>query len=177
MALPLSPAGLWRRVAALLVDGLALSVLGFALLSLSVVVIGPSVRIELDGRSAPDVEIVEWRLLLDATLVAAMSASYFVAFWTLRSASPGQAVFGIAVTDRNSSPLTPRRALLRWALLGAPFGVIAEAAIDVPLVFLIMFGLSVAWVGVLLVTTRLSASGRGLHDRLSGTSVVRKARV
>ncbi len=157
-------------------DGILLGALGFALLSLFLALFGPTIRIELDGRAAPDVDVIAWRALVDAALLAAVSASYSVAFWTRRSSSPGQAVFGIAVTDRNSSPLTCRRALLRWALLGAPLGVVAQASIDLPLLFVLVAGLGLAWIGTLLATTVLSGSGRGLHDRISGSNVIRISR-
>ena len=65
--------------------------------------------------------------------------------------------------------------MLRWALLGAPLGLASALTVSLPLLFLAILVVSFAWFAVLVVTTLLSRTGRGLHDRLAGTTVVRRA--
>ena len=168
-------AAFWRRVLAFAVDGVVLLGLGFALLAIASVVLGPAVRIELSGSAAPQVEAIGWRVLLNAVLLAGLGAGYFVWSWTRTRSSPGQALLRISVEDAGAlgvSPLPWTRALIRWALLGAPLGVAAAASVNTPVVFLAVSVASVLWFAALLVTTLISRSGRGLHDRAAGSRVV-----
>ncbi len=168
----------WRRVTAYVLDGAVLAALGFALLGAASLLLGPTVRIELDGAEAPVIGLIVWRVLLNALLLAGLSAAYFVLSWTRVMRSPGQALLRIRVqhAGEDALPLATRRALLRWALLGAPLGIIAAASVDAPIIFLIVSLTSAAWFAVLLITTLFSRSGRGLHDRLAGSVVVRSDR-
>jgi len=170
-------AALWRRVLAFLVDGAVLVVLGFALLALASLLVGPTVRMELSGSAEPRVEVIGWRVALNAVLLAGLSAAYFVLSWTRARHSAGQALLRIGVEDAagdGSTPLPMNRAVLRWALLGAPLGLAAAASVNAPLAFLGVSAASVLWFAVLLLTTLFSRSGRGLHDRVAGSIVARR---
>lgn len=166
----------WRRAIAFLLDGVALAAMSFVLLWLASLVLGEAVHIELDRSEAPAVTVNSWRVVLNAVLLAGLSAAYFVVSWTHFRSSPGQAFLGIGVADAAGSgamALSTARALFRWALLGAPLGVAGAAAVNAPLAFLIVSVLSAGWFAVLLLTTLFSQSGRGLHDRLSRSDVIR----
>lgn len=175
-ATPGAPASFVRRLVAFLLDGIVLLVAGFALLALTTVVIGPTVLLEPDSAASPVSGIRGWRVVLNAVLLAALSGLYFVISWSRVGWTPGQRLFRIAV--RGASPVagvSPRRAVLRWALLGAPLGLAASLTVSLPLLFLAVVVVSFAWFAVLIVTTLLSRTGRGLHDRLVDTTVVRRA--
>jgi len=171
-----TPASFVRRLVAFLLDGIVLLVAGFALLALTTVVIGPTVVLDTDAAASPVSEVRGWRVVLNAVLLAALSGLYFVISWARAGWTPGQRLFRIAV--RGSSPLagiSPRQAVLRWALLGAPLGLASALTVNLPLLFLAVVVASFAWFAVLVMTTLLSRTGRGLHDRLAGTTVIRRA--
>ena len=165
-----------RRLVAFLLDGVVLLVAGFALLTLTTVAIGPTVVLEPESAASPVSDVRAWRVILNAALLAALSGVYFVISWSRFGWTPGQRLFRLAV--RGASPaavISPRRAVLRWSLLGAPLGVASALTVSVPLLFLAVLVVSFAWFSVLVVTTLLSHTGRGLHDRLAGSTVIRRA--
>jgi uncharacterized RDD family membrane protein YckC len=175
-AMPVVRASFVRRLVAFLLDGIVLLVAGFALLALTTVVIGPTVLLEPDSAASPVSEVRGWRVVLNAALLAAVSGVYFVISWSRVGWTPGQRLFRIAVRGvPPAARVSPRRAVLRWALLGAPLGLAASLTLSLPLLFLAVLVVSFAWFAVLLVTTLLSRTGRGLHDRLAGTTVIRHA--
>jgi len=174
---PRPKASFLRRALAFLLDAVVLTLLGFALLALVSLLLGPATRIALDGTAEPAVEVIGWRALLNALLLAALSAGFFVFSWTRSMHTPGQALMGIHVEDANGpAPMPAGRAALRWALLGAPLGIAATAVVNAPLVFLGVSVVSVVWFAILLLTTLFSRSGRGVHDRFSGSIAVRARR-
>jgi hypothetical protein len=170
-------ASFMRRVVAFLIDGLTIAVVGFAVLVVATVVIGPTVRLQLDAPEAPVAEVIGWRVIVNSALLFVVSAAYFVLSWSRMSFTPGQALLGLIVT---SEPPGERRTLavgpatIRWALLGAPLGLAAALTIEAPLMFLAVAVLSFGWFAALILTTLLSRNGRGLHDRLTGTTVIRR---
>jgi uncharacterized RDD family membrane protein YckC len=166
-----------RRLVAFLIDGLAIAVVGLAVLAVANVVLGPTVRLQLDSPEAPVTEVLAWRVIVNSALLCAVSAAYFVLFWSRVSFTPGQALLGLTVTSEppdGRRPLAVGPAALRWALLGAPLGLAAALTVDAPLLFIIVSAISAFWIGMLVVTTLASRSGRGVHDRLSGTAVYRR---
>jgi uncharacterized RDD family membrane protein YckC len=171
------PASFVRRIVAFLIDGLAIAVVGFAVLAVATVVLGPTVRLRLDAPEAPVAEVLGWRVIVNSALLFVVSAAYFVLSWSRFSFTPGQALLGLTVT---SEPPDDRRALavgpatLRWALLGSPLGLAAALTVEAPLLFLAVAVLSFGWFAALILTTLLSRNGRGLHDRLTGTTVIRR---
>jgi uncharacterized RDD family membrane protein YckC len=167
-----------RRLVAFMIDGLAVAVVGFAVLAVANVVLGPSVRLRLDSLDAPVAEVVGWRVIVNSALLCVVSAGYFVLSWSRFGFTPGQALFGLTVMSEppgDRRTLAVRPATLRWALLGAPLGLAAALTVEAPLLFLAVAVLSFGWFAALILTTLLSRNGRGLHDRMTGTTVVRRA--
>ena len=166
-----------RRLVAFLIDGLAIAVVGFAVLAAATIFLGPTVRLRLDAPEAPVTEVLGWRVIVNSVLLFVVSAAYFVLSWSRVGFTPGQALLGLTVTseppdDRPALAVGP--ATLRWALLGAPLGLAAALTIEAPLLFLAVAVLSFGWFAALILTTLLSRNGRGLHDRLTGTTVIRR---
>jgi uncharacterized RDD family membrane protein YckC len=165
-----------RRLVAFLLDGVVLFVAGFALLTLTGVIIGPTVLLEMDSAASPVGEVRAWRVVLNAALLAVLSGLYFGISWSRFGWTPLQRLLGLAVRDASpAAGISPRRAALRWLLLGAPLGLAAALSVSMPLLFLAILVVSFAWFATLVVTTLLSRTGRGLHDRLAGTTVIRRA--
>jgi uncharacterized RDD family membrane protein YckC len=164
-----------RRLVAFLIDGLAIAVVGFAVLALATVVLGPTVRLRLDVPEAPVADVLGWRVIVNSLLLSAVSAGYFVACWSRFGFTPGQGLLGLTVVSRRPNPgpgLAVRTSVLRWALLGAPLGLAAAVTVQLPLLFVVVSAISAIWFATLVVTTLVGRSGRGLHDRLSGTMVI-----
>jgi len=86
-------------------------------------------------------------------LALLLGAGYYVYFWGVRGATPGKALFGLAVEGEDGAfPVGIQRASLRalgYALSGLVLGIGFA---------MILFG------------------GRGLHDHIAGTRVVRRGR-
>jgi uncharacterized RDD family membrane protein YckC len=163
-----------RRLVAFLLDGFVLLVAGLALLTLITVFIGPTVLLEMESAASPVSEVRAWRVVLNAVLLAALSGVYFVISWTRFGWTPGQRLFRLAVCGASpAAGITTGRAFLRWSLLGAPLGLASALTVSAPLLFLAVLVVSFTWFAVLVVTTLFSRTGRGLHDRLAGTTVVR----
>jgi uncharacterized RDD family membrane protein YckC len=102
---------------------------------------------------------------------ALISLAYFVAFWTGgRRAAIGQKIFNIQVGNAaNGAGLTPVQAVTRWAALGFPLYLLSIVPAAGGFAGLALF----IWWIVLLVTTILSPTKQGLHDRIAGTALVR----
>ncbi|CAN5816068.1 hypothetical protein BH24CHL6_BH24CHL6_03400 [soil metagenome] len=132
--------------------------------------------------------VISGALLVLAITGATLSAVYF---WRVFRATPGQMVLGLFVVQRGRGlPLRRRAALVRWLLLYAPLAVflaytplidvvfrsglasegdpllVATAAYFLPPIWYAVLGLSVLAEG---------RRGRGLHDRLAGSVVIRRA--
>lgn len=177
VASPHGRASFRRRLLAFLLDAIALFVMGFALLALTTAFLGPTVVLDLDLAASPVSEVRGWRVILNAALLAALSGAYFVVAWARFGCTPGQRLLRLVVTMTSShdARLSTGRATLRWALLGTPLGLLAALTVNAPLPFLVVCVLSFGWFAVLILSTLLSRSGRGVHDRLSGTTVSRRA--
>jgi len=145
---PASPARAGLRLIAALLDACLVAV-GQALLLAPVVLYWWSR--EVPG-SVPFTPIL--LSLLVAALAVLLGAFYYVYFWGLRGASPGKKALGLLVVDESGrSPIGVGPALLR---------VLGYALSALPL------GLGFVFVPV---------TGRGLHDRMAGTTVVQRERV
>jgi uncharacterized RDD family membrane protein YckC len=92
--------------------------------------------------------------LLLVAVAALLGVFYYVYFWGLRGATPGKRALGLVVVDASGrSPIGVGAALLRvlgYALSTLPLGM-----------------------GFVLVPV----TGRGLHDRMAGTTVVQRERI
>jgi uncharacterized RDD family membrane protein YckC len=175
-ATPRARASFVRRLLAFVIDGVGILVMGFALLALTTAILGPTVLLDLEASANPVAEVRGWRVILNAVLLAALSGTYFVTSWSRFGWTPGQRLFRLAVDGTSpGARLTTRQAALRWSLLGAPLGVASALTVEVPLLFLVVAAVSFAWFAALVLTTLFSRTGRGLHDRLAGTTVTRRA--
>lgn len=86
-----------------------------------------------------------------APLALALAALYFVYFWGVRGATPGQELMGIEVVDESGT-----------RLIGIPQAFMR----------LLGYGLSFALLGAGFLI--VAFGDRALHDRIAGTRVVRK---
>jgi hypothetical protein len=161
-----------RRLAAFIVDSGLLVILIFLGAAALGGLLGSTIAF-----GAGDGDILYDARLARATAFEGIATGcvYYCASWPLFGATPGQRLLGLAVRVGDGlAPLTPARALARWLVLGAPLWI---ATSMVPgwmgVAAAIAMGL---WGVCLLVSTIRSATGRGLHDLLSGTRVVRIAR-
>jgi uncharacterized RDD family membrane protein YckC len=105
-------------------------------------------------RNAADVSYTPILLsLLLCGLASVIGALYYVYFWGVQGATPGKQVLGLVVVDVDGK---------------APIGVGAA------ILRLIGYGLSAAFLGLGFVLVPIL--GRGLHDWMAGTLVVRRER-
>ncbi len=95
---------------------------------------------------------------------------YFVGLWT----SAGRATLGMRVMKLqvgnafDGRTLTMSQATLRWIGLGLPF----QALSLLPGASTAIGGLVILWYLVLLITTAISPTRQGVHDRLAGSAIV-----
>jgi uncharacterized RDD family membrane protein YckC len=145
------PAELWPRLGAGLLDG-------FIVVLLEALVLAPgylywATRPQAQAPSEISFVPIAVSLLL-VPLALVLGGGYYVYYWGVRGATPGKALFGLAVEAEDGSyPVGMGRAaarvlgyLLSGLVLGIGFAMIP-------------FG------------------GRGLHDHIAGTRVVRRGRV
>jgi len=123
-----------------------------------------------------------------AVIVAALSAAYFVYFWTERGATPGMRLLGLALTEETGAGrLTTPQAVTRFLYLGLPnaiavvfagltgFALSLSPAVGLGalgLVALLLLVASVAWLAYLAYTANRDPRHQGLHDRAAGSVVV-----
>ena len=123
----------------------------------------------LDG--APD-DITTTNILF-AVLVTGLEFLYFVGFWTGdRAATPGMRLLSLRIASAASGHrFGIGQATVRWAAFGYPLTLLA--VVDASSQFA-SWALT-AWSVVLLLTTILSDTNQGLHDRWSGSVIVQRA--
>jgi uncharacterized RDD family membrane protein YckC len=108
-----APASHARRLAAHLIDLLALSLLLFGLVVVWTVTTGENFDPSRDARQGE-------------TLGMLLAGLYFVAFWRLAGASPGKRMMGLRVIGVGSAAPGLRRSIARYftmTLLGSVFGM------------------------------------------------------
>jgi uncharacterized RDD family membrane protein YckC len=100
---------------------------------------------------------------------------YFVWFWSGgRRATPGQRVFGIQVANAfDGQPLTLNQAVKRWIGLG--FWIPLPFVLPIMAIAVGSFVVGAVWWLMLLITTVVSPTKQGLHDRFAGAALVRPA--
>ncbi|CAN5148888.1 hypothetical protein BH20ACT13_BH20ACT13_10750 [soil metagenome] len=169
-----------NRVVALLVDAVLLTLLIFAGTVIVALVVGPAVEFDPAAENVGEaVTIQRGVAVVDALLNLMLSAAYFVGSWRFLGGSPGQRWLGMTVVDdRGGDRVSARRALARWALLGAPFGAgaLLTAAVASSAVALAVNVAVAVWYFVLLVTVARSPTRQGVHDRVAHTVVAKEAR-
>src|SRR5439155_7518391 len=154
-AVAATPASLWRRAGATLVDLLLAVGVGMAYLAIAAAVVGlkppPSRLAGLDALMVR-AHALERVLLPGLILVLVLAASYGAVFgWLWGGATLGRRLFGIRLVDRTGQAPTPLRASLRAVL-----SIVSFAA------FLGGFWLAL-----------FDRKGQTLHDKLTSTFVVR----
>lgn len=104
---------------------------------------------------------------------AILSLAYSVFFWTGgRRATPGQRVFDFQVANAfDGRDLTLSQAVRRWFFLGSAVGLLAL----IPSLETASNSIGLLWALALLITTAMSPTKQGLHDRLANSAVVRPA--
>ena len=108
-----------------------------------------------------------------SVLTTLLGAAYFIASWSGgRRATPAQRLFNIQVGNAfDGHALTSTQAAKRWLGTGsflALFGLLPASSI-----FGLLNLLQLVWVVVLLVSTVMSPTKQGLHDRFANSAVVR----
>jgi hypothetical protein len=165
-----------RRLVAFVVDAGLLSILIFVGAVVLSVLLGPALEFTAAGEGgAGEVVYDAWLVWVTTLAGVATCCAYFCVSWLLFRATPGQRVFGLEVRGGDGDAcVTLGRALVRWIALGAPLWI-ASSMVSGWMGVAAAMGSSI-WVVCLLVATARSATGLGLHDRLSGTRVVRVRR-
>ncbi len=106
--------------------------------------------------------------------IVVLGLAYFVFFWSGgRRATIGQRLFGIQVGNAfDGRPLSIVQAVKRWLGLGlflSIFDLVAQPGQGWPTL------LGFIWSVVLLVTTAMSPTKQGLHDKFANSALVRPA--
>lgn len=159
------------RVAALLIDSIAVGIVAFAVgfvLSLAAAVVSPD---SFDSGTLDETSSAADVMLGILLSLAGLAASYlyFVLLWrSAAKATIGQRAFRMQVGNAfDGATLTWSQATIRWLAL---FGLGILAAIPV---LAGLGGLAIlVWMIVLLATTATSPTKQGLHDRWAGSAVV-----
>jgi uncharacterized RDD family membrane protein YckC len=107
---------------------------------------------------------------MSAIILTGIEFLYFVGFWTGGSgATPGMRLLKLRlVAAGGSSSLDIGPAVIRWLAFGAP---IVFLSLFEPTATIASWAL-LLWLVALLVTTGMSPTRQGLHDRWAGSSVV-----
>src|SRR5260221_5683812 len=147
-------AGMWARFAAFLLDNFLL-----VLVYIVVVAIVPG-----DARSGVSTA--------GTIVLALVSAAYFILQWRGgHRATIGMRALGIQVGKAfDGVRLTDRQALIRWAMLGYPLGLVGAIATLSGLAGLINIVLLIG----LFLTTLGSTTRQGWQDQLANSAVVRR---
>lgn len=150
-------------------------------------ILGPSVA---QGPGSEFLYMVVVTALLALVATQAVVVTYLIRVFR---ATPGQMAFGLfTLSRRDGRAVSPTAAFVRWLLLFAPLPVltIGPAVVAVISQILAFLGQApadwfalvstltqlapVAWFVALVVSVLLDEHGRGLHDHLSGSVVVRR---
>jgi hypothetical protein len=167
-----------RRLAAHLVDAIVVGLAGFGIAMLVSAVLGPALRFEMQADGSARIALDPARLLVQASAATVASGIYFTGSWAGPwMATPGQRALGVTVVAATTADgrLRARQALVRWLVLGAPFGLLAALVIDSAILWSLVVAVAVAWTLTLLVSARRDGERRGIHDRLAGSRVLRSS--
>ena len=153
-----------RRLVAWMIDNILVGIAAIVLAS----IIAAVANVDLSGRSTMYYAIF-------TVISVALTFVYFVLFWTgARRATPGMRALQLQVgTAFDGRPLEIGQAVLRWALLGYPLSLVAllPATNVTNLVSLAGF----FWYIALLVSTVISDTKQGIHDRVVRSAIVQPA--
>ena len=139
-------AGLFRRLASILYDGIIVGAIWMLFGFIMQLVVGPDTSELVDGRVRTDPVLGNILFFLMLTSCAA----FFGWFWTRSGQTVGMLAWRIKVVDRDGGPVSVRQAAVRLLLAWPAF---------------CLLGLGYLWLFV-------DAEGDALHDKISGTRVV-----
>ena len=107
---------------------------------------------------------------INAILTLGLELLYFVGFWTSDAkATLGMRLFNLTIGNAaDGRELEIGQALLRWVALGLPF----QALSFLPAPLNALGALVTLWWLVLLITTIVSPTKQGLHDRIANSAIV-----
>ena len=161
-----------NRIMALIIDIIALSVIGFGLAWLFGGLVSEPGALDSAGGQ---LDIVAFLIVL--VLQLALSFAYFGGLWTRVGATAGMRLLALRIGDESDGrAITWRQALIRWLILGIP-ALLSSLAVYVPnTIGLILGALGVVWLLLLLYTMAQSPTRQGLHDRYAHTILVRVRR-
>jgi uncharacterized RDD family membrane protein YckC len=166
-----------RRLVAWIIDCVVIAALVFALIAGVDAVLGPAIVLRTDAPALRDMLHYDtWILVLDAVLATTVSAVYGIVPWSTFGATPGQFMLGLRVVNQaDRSFPTVFKSFQRWLLVFPPVGTIAAFLGDAPApLAALVWAAAFTWFVLLLMTTALSETSQGLHDRLLG-EVVQKS--
>ncbi|CAN5546797.1 hypothetical protein BH20CHL6_BH20CHL6_03330 [soil metagenome] len=163
-----------NRIIAYIIDAIILFIITFIVtLVLGGILGGP---FNTDINSPNFLQINTSYFLITAVVNTAINGAYFVYTWTAMRATPGMKVLGMQLGDETDGrTITMNQAIIRWVLLGAPFGV-ASALSGFSSLGLLISLAALVWFIVLLVTTAQSPTKQGIHDKYAKTIMVKAAR-
>jgi hypothetical protein len=165
------------RLVAYALDAVILTILVFVGALVVAAVLGPTVRFlgpedALRGRVTVDRGLA----FVNGVVSTGISGTYFVGSWTFLGGSPGMRLLGLHLGhERDGGRVRLGPSLVRWLLLGAPFGLAALLTWGVPALRASVGAAVAAWYLVLLVTTVRSATRQGVHDHHARTVVTKTA--
>ena len=164
-----------NRAVAYIIDIIILAVIGFIVGIVLAGITGPTMTINPGATDPTTAFTVNTGAVLIATIVTTIiNGLYFVLSWTSMRATPGQKVLGMQVgNETDGATLTLNQAVIRWILLGAPFGI-AQMLSGILGVLVVV--VAIIWFIALLVTTAQSPTKQGLHDRYAHSVVVKAGR-
>ena len=153
-------AGVWPRTLAWVVDLCLIAIL-------SLVILGILIALIVGSPESGDttLSIVTW------VGIAVVAAVYFIVFWTGRKrATPGMRALRLQIGHAETgATLTPDQAAIRVAALG----IVLWPIIAVPAIGVVGGFAMFIWPIVLLASTAMNERRRGIHDRLSGSAIVK----
>jgi uncharacterized RDD family membrane protein YckC len=158
-----------RRFGALILDGIAVAIV-VAIIGLAAHLPGFEATSTSSGSASASVTNSGWSSLLALIL----TAIYFIGSWVYMAGSPAQRMLGVHVYKATGPQvLEMQAAVVRWAILFGVSTAIGAIAIAAPDAVGVVGLVQLAWLIVLAVTTYQSPTKQGLHDRYSGSVVVR----
>lgn len=154
-------AGVGPRLVAWFIDGIVIAIPTFLIAGVLVAVLNLDFRFDADVIG-----------LLYAILLVTIESVYFVFFWTgTRRATPGMRVFGMQIgTAPDGTTLTLQQAVIRLIALGYWLGIVAYIPGLTGLASLLFL-----WYIVLLISTAISPTKQGIHDRVARSAIVQPA--
>jgi len=170
------PVGALIRLVAYALDALLLAVAIYVVALVLRAAIGPTLRIT-ESAGVPRIQVDRLHSVINSVAATVVAGAYFVGSWLRSGATPGQRLLGMRVVrNEGEGRLRPGQAVGRWLLLGTPLGLISTL-LGPPSVIAGVLVIAIAvWFLLLFVTTARGRRKRGIHDRITGSVVVRRSR-